>query len=79
MDTRLLKRLRAEARKAYGVEKRDNKEYVLMTYTRMDKCAMREFNTFEVARHFCDLERANFVYCMALKMRAAKVRVKRVY
>lgn len=79
MDTRLLKRLRAEARKAYGVEKRDNKEYVLMTYTSMDKCEIGKYNTFGDARFFCDLERANYVYCMALKMRAAKVRAKRVY
>lgn len=79
MDTRLLRKLRKEARNVYGVEKIDNREFAVIAYTSAGKCVISKYNTFGEARFFCDLERANTVYCMVLKMRAAIKRHKRIY
>lgn len=79
MDTRLLKKLRDEARKSYGVEKRNNKVFEVITYTGAGKCVISKYNSLVDARRACDIERANHVYCKALNIREARVKVKRVY
>lgn len=85
MDTRLLRKLRKEARNTYGVEKRGTVFAVVSyspddyNYKNQGTAVVAKYNNKADAITACDKERTQYIYLKLLKIRASKPNKRRIY